>query len=109
MQDEYGRRKFTAPVSEPAPEKKEAPQEDRDTLLTKKDFFCAACQVQLKDSTGWLDHINSKQHAKATGGSMVVQRVSLEQVRAKLAQRRKRKTPLFPEEHPVEKRRRVSE
>jgi U4/U6.U5 tri-snRNP component SNU23 len=41
--------------------------------------------VQLKDSNAWYDHINGKRHNQILGMSMVVERVTVDKVRDKLA------------------------
>lgn len=48
-------------------------------------FYCKTCKVQLKDSNAWYDHINGKKHNQMLGMSMVVERVSADRVRDKLA------------------------
>ena len=48
-------------------------------------FYCDLCQCALKDSQAWLDHINGKKHNRLKGMSMVVQRVDVDTVKAKLA------------------------
>lgn len=55
-------------------------------------FFCKTCKIQLKDSNAWYDHINGKKHNQMLGMSMVVERVSIDRVKAKLAGL-KRKAP----------------
>ncbi len=47
-------------------------------------FFCELCKCALKDSTAWFDHINGKKHNRLKGMSMVVERVDVDKVRAKL-------------------------
>ena len=48
-------------------------------------FYCKTCKVQLKDSVAWFDHINGKKHNQMLGMSMIVERVSADRVREKLA------------------------
>ena len=48
-------------------------------------FYCKTCKVHLKDSYAWWDHINGKKHNQMLGMSMVVERVGVDRVRAKLA------------------------
>ena len=43
------------------------------------------------DSAAYIDHMNGKNHYKALGMSMVVERVTLEAVKAKLAGLKRRK------------------
>ena len=59
--------------------RKEQPEE------TEKIFYCAKCEVQLRDSSSYLEHINGKQHNKNLGMSMVVERVGIDKVRERLA------------------------
>ena len=48
-------------------------------------FYCKTCKITLSDSQAWIDHINGKNHYKALGMSMVVERVSVNRVKEKLA------------------------
>ena len=48
-------------------------------------FYCKTCKVQLKDSNAWYDHINGKKHNQMLGMSMIVEKVDVDRVRAKLA------------------------
>ena len=48
-------------------------------------FHCETCKCSLKDSQAWFDHINGKKHNQLLGMSMVVQKVSVDKVKAKLA------------------------
>lgn len=48
-------------------------------------FYCKTCKVQLKDSVAYFDHINGKKHNQMLGMSMIVERVTPDRVRAKLA------------------------
>lgn len=59
-------------------------------------FFCHLCQVSLKDSLSYVDHLNSRQHTSAMGMGMRAQRATLDAVLKKLDQpplpnRRRRK------------------
>ena len=54
-------------------------------------FFCSTCKVTLMDSAAYIDHMNGKNHYKALGMSMVVERVTLERVKARLAGLKRRK------------------
>ncbi len=55
-------------------------------------FYCELCKCSLKDSTAWYDHINGKKHNRLKGMSMIVERVDVDRVRAKLDSLKK-KTP----------------
>ncbi|TRM69376.1 hypothetical protein BD626DRAFT_473874 [Schizophyllum amplum] len=48
-------------------------------------FYCETCQRNYKDSTGYLDHINSRAHLRALGQTTTIERSSLEQVRRRIA------------------------
>jgi len=54
-------------------------------LESQSVFYCKTCKVQLKDSNAWYDHINGKKHNQLLGMTMVVERVTLDRVRDKLA------------------------
>ncbi|TNV85083.1 hypothetical protein FGO68_gene8458 [Halteria grandinella] len=54
-------------------------------LESQSVFFCKTCKVQLKDSNAWYDHINGKKHNQMLGMSMVVERVTVDRVKEKLA------------------------
>ena len=54
-------------------------------IKTQSLFYCETCKVHLKDSQAYLDHINGKNHYKALGMSMVVEKVGLDKVKEKLA------------------------
>ena len=65
--------------------------ENREVILNEKTegknqvFYCETCKVQLKDSQAYIDHINGKNHYKALGMSMVVEKVSVDRVKSRLA------------------------
>ncbi|KAK9247548.1 hypothetical protein V1506DRAFT_531490 [Lipomyces tetrasporus] len=48
-------------------------------------YYCEACDLTFKDSLQWVDHLNSKQHLRATGQTETQERATLEDVRARLA------------------------
>mmetsp|Transcript_9028 Transcript_9028/g.8054 ORF Transcript_9028/g.8054 Transcript_9028/m.8054 type:complete len:225 (+) Transcript_9028:52-726(+) len=47
-------------------------------------YWCEVCQCLLKDSIGYLDHINGKKHQRALGFSMRVERVGADRVKDKI-------------------------
>ena len=47
-------------------------------------FYCSTCKCGLKDSQAWYDHINGKKHNQMLGMSMIVEKVSVDRVKAKL-------------------------
>ena len=48
-------------------------------------YWCETCQCTLRDSLGYLDHINGKKHQRRHGVSMRVEKSSLGSVKARLA------------------------
>ncbi|KAF8585960.1 hypothetical protein K439DRAFT_1010131 [Ramaria rubella] len=48
-------------------------------------FYCEVCNRTHKDSTGYLDHINSRQHLRRLGQTTRIERSTVEQVRARIA------------------------
>ncbi len=48
------------------------------------------CDCVVKDSINFLDHINGKKHQRNLGMSMKVERSSLDQVKARFAQNKKK-------------------
>ncbi|PWN90531.1 hypothetical protein FA10DRAFT_266986 [Acaromyces ingoldii] len=51
-------------------------------------FYCEVCNRTFKDSLAYLDHVNGRLHLRKLGQTTQVERSTLEQVRAKLAQLR---------------------
>jgi U4/U6.U5 tri-snRNP component SNU23 len=47
-------------------------------------FWCEVCQSLLRDSTSYLNHINGKNHQRALGYSMRVERVDADRVKERL-------------------------
>ncbi|OQR81372.1 hypothetical protein THRCLA_23390, partial [Thraustotheca clavata] len=54
-------------------------------------FFCEVCEVTLKDSVSYVDHINGKRHLRRLGFSMRVEKVDIGAVKEKLNEASKRK------------------
>ncbi|PFH53846.1 hypothetical protein AMATHDRAFT_137056 [Amanita thiersii Skay4041] len=48
-------------------------------------FYCETCSRNYKDTTAYLDHINSRAHLRAIGQSTKIERSTVEQVRARIA------------------------
>jgi U4/U6.U5 tri-snRNP component SNU23 len=121
-EEEYARKaKERKELRERKPEKDEAPK----ALLQKRDlkleiegkigrtqvvgansetgtggFFCELCDVTLKDSMTYLNHINGEKHLAKMGMSLEVERSTLQQVQERiernkriLEQNRSAKTP----------------
>lgn len=47
-------------------------------------FYCVACDRAEKDSSSWLDHLNSVRHQKNTGTALRAERSSLDDVNERL-------------------------
>ena len=47
-------------------------------------FYCSACKITLKDSSSYLDHVNSRAHARNLGLEMRVEKATLEKVQARI-------------------------
>ncbi|OQR82703.1 hypothetical protein ACHHYP_15603 [Achlya hypogyna] len=54
-------------------------------------YFCEVCEVTLKDSVSYIDHINGKRHLRRLGFSMRVEKVGVEAVKERLNMASKRK------------------
>ncbi|KAG9104881.1 hypothetical protein FRC06_006706 [Ceratobasidium sp. 370] len=48
-------------------------------------FYCDLCQKTCKDTSGYLDHVNSRQHLRRLGQTTQIARSTLDQVRARIA------------------------
>lgn len=47
-------------------------------------FYCEPCDILLRDSAAYLDHVNGKTHNKVCGMNMNVEQVSVDRVIAKM-------------------------
>eukprot|EP00053_Salpingoeca_punica_P019871 m.203929 g.203929 ORF g.203929 m.203929 type:complete len:194 (-) comp17740_c2_seq1:580-1161(-) len=52
-------------------------------------FYCDVCDVTLKDSITYLNHINGEKHMAKMGMSMNVERSTLEQVQERIARNKR--------------------
>jgi len=48
-------------------------------------FYCETCGRNYRDTTGYLDHINSRAHLRAIGQTTKIERSTVEQVRERIA------------------------
>ncbi|KAK9466720.1 hypothetical protein V1512DRAFT_271303 [Lipomyces arxii] len=48
-------------------------------------YYCEVCDLTYKDSLQWLDHLNSKQHLRASGQTETQVRATVDDVRNRLA------------------------
>lgn len=79
--------------------------QERSTLLSLEDvermrradglLHCDVCNVKLRDTHAYFDHINGKNHHRALGMTMQVQKASSDAVRTKLLEIRQR---LYPDQ-----------
>ncbi|KAH7089361.1 hypothetical protein BKA62DRAFT_761814 [Auriculariales sp. MPI-PUGE-AT-0066] len=53
-------------------------------------FYCEVCDRNHKDSTGYLDHLNSRAHLRRLGQSTRLERSTVEQVRERIAMLREK-------------------
>ncbi|KAI7897522.1 uncharacterized protein BX663DRAFT_444912 [Cokeromyces recurvatus] len=57
-------------------------------------FYCKACDVTIKDSVTYLDHLNGRKHLSNVGVSTKVEKADLNAVKERLAMlKRKRENP----------------
>lgn len=89
--DDKGRKKYDfSGVSLIQNEEKTNEVEDEDKSEAKQKtyscFYCHVCNIEMKDSYGYIEHIRGRVHNSKIGNSQLVSKVSLEKVRQKLLQ-----------------------
>ncbi|KIY74461.1 hypothetical protein CYLTODRAFT_385358 [Cylindrobasidium torrendii FP15055 ss-10] len=53
-------------------------------------FYCDTCERNYRDTTSYLDHINSRSHLRAIGQTTKLEKSTVDQVRARIALLRER-------------------
>ncbi|KAI9094966.1 putative zinc finger protein [Phlyctochytrium arcticum] len=67
-------------------------------------YFCEICDCVLKDNVNYLDHMNGRKHQQNMGMSMMVERSTADQVRARLeALKNKKEEPVLDFDARIEK------
>lgn len=73
-------------------------------------FYCAACNITLKDSSSYLDHVNSRAHGRNLGLEMRVERATFEQVYSRIEMHKKKlKEPKKTSEDVIKEKRKLQE
>lgn len=60
-------------------------------LKERGGFYCSVCECSIRDSANWLDHINGKKHMRNMGYSLKSQRSTVDQVRNRLKEAKRKK------------------
>ncbi|KAI9253370.1 hypothetical protein BDA99DRAFT_519600 [Phascolomyces articulosus] len=67
-------------------------------------FYCKACDIVVKDSVNYLDHINGRKHQQNVGVQLKVERASVSSVKDRLAMLKRKKEAPEEEEYDLDSR-----
>ncbi|KAL7312972.1 U4/U6.U5 snRNP associated protein [Mucor circinelloides] len=67
-------------------------------------FYCKACDITIKDSVTWIDHLNGRKHLNNVGVSSKVEKADLNSVKERLAMLKRKKENPQNEEYNLDER-----
>ncbi|KAI8639006.1 hypothetical protein BD408DRAFT_422119 [Parasitella parasitica] len=67
-------------------------------------FYCKACDITIKDSVTWIDHLNGRKHLNNIGVSSKVEKANLSSVKERLAMLKRKKENPEKEEYNLDDR-----
>ncbi|KAL9548499.1 hypothetical protein MBANPS3_005654 [Mucor bainieri] len=67
-------------------------------------FYCKACDITIKDSVTWIDHLNGRKHLNNVGVSSKVEKADLSSVKERLAMLKRKKENPQSEEYNLDER-----
>ncbi|KAG2203584.1 hypothetical protein INT46_011134 [Mucor plumbeus] len=67
-------------------------------------FYCKACDITIKDSVTWIDHLNGRKHLNNVGVSSKVEKADLSSVKERLAMLKRKKENPQNEEYNLDER-----
>ncbi|GAN11792.1 zinc finger matrin-type protein 2-like [Mucor ambiguus] len=67
-------------------------------------FYCKACDITIKDSVTWIDHLNGRKHLNNVGVSSKVEKADLSSVKERLAMLKRKKENPQKEEYNLDER-----
>ncbi|CEP12502.1 hypothetical protein [Parasitella parasitica] len=67
-------------------------------------FYCKACDITIKDSVTWIDHLNGRKHLNNIGVSSKVEKADLNSVKERLAMLKRKKENPQKEEYNLDDR-----